>query len=119
MLRKSARPAAAKTRCKNCDKPYTPAVPWQEFCSATCRKTYWRHGGITQTRMRELFAESTVDHLAEIRTALHDVQAVVATIANMPVLASQLQTRIDARPDLKAAIEAVQTRAAQQQQPRR
>lgn len=48
---KSTPRSLKKKRCKNCDKVFQPTREWQEFCEDSCRKEFWRHGGVSIRRL--------------------------------------------------------------------
>ncbi|MBK8200692.1 MAG: hypothetical protein IPK75_20335 [Acidobacteria bacterium] len=113
MPSKKKKADSTKQRCKNCNKPFTPTVSWQEFCKEPCRKAYWRHGGITETRLLDLFREAAGDHLAALTARVDAIEQLLATIATMPVLASQLATRLDTSPNLQTALQDIRERIGQ------
>ena len=40
-----------KRRCRNCDKPFEPARRDHWFDTENCRKEFWKHGGVSLTRI--------------------------------------------------------------------
>src|SRR5437899_3469446 len=66
------RGAGAKIRrCKNCDAAFSKNCEWQEFCAESCKKEFWRAGGVSIRRLTPIIAEMVSQamkpHVEELR----------------------------------------------------
>lgn len=75
--------AAPKTKfparlCKNCSEPFLPVVEWQTCCTETCRKEFWRHGGISIARILPTIEQKLI---APLRVELAELKAQLANLS--------------------------------------
>jgi hypothetical protein len=94
-----------RRRCDDCGKNYKPVRPVKEdergFCTATCRKSYHKHGGAyrkLKVEMKKMIEKGIKDAVADLRKQLdaivyRQVQDALAQQSETPSPAAQRASR--------------------------